>query len=454
MNENPNEKIELQIHGVTIHSLSELRNHFDPNAVLKAYEDGSLLSWLKQHYYERETLSVMQLQYEKSDCIEKLCTIFNIDYPSTRYMSSEEQNAWNSRKNLIAQYTSDNNVLNKIHLVAMNQEELAALLDQGRQTIYLCNATFSIPIKMSAVKYIGIGRVTLENAYTAEQYRKCGIKIINILLPNSVSPEMENEAKLAAAAYGYDDFGDTHNPFMTAFHEKLKAYKPNRFHGLNRDYANHAFSETFSSKSDCEAACKRCIKEAYESAEQYLQPGNAKSFSTEAADFYSKWLKDAFAPLKEELKTLCTMNNTNSAFNAIEELIKESHKNLLAEFEEELQENSYYYKMYDLNYFIEKTDVETLDLRLSDNNFLRFIETMIPERMQYMVSKVHEPLDEMQDDLEKREDSFFKKAFQIYQEYILKIEKQLELIGKNLPEMAENESLEEYLTRMSEKKAS
>lgn len=71
-----------------------------------------------------------------------------------------------------------------LSLVVVNQEELAKLIDAGEETIYLCEGEFNIPIGKNGMTYYGIANPTIENAYTKELYKKAGINIVDIELPD------------------------------------------------------------------------------------------------------------------------------------------------------------------------------------------------------------------------------------------------------------------------------
>lgn len=85
------EKVILTLEGTTIHSLNELREHFNRNEILSFYSDGRLLTWLCQHYYETQADRLRALDPADKNCFRKLCVIFDVNYPDHIEMSAEDR---------------------------------------------------------------------------------------------------------------------------------------------------------------------------------------------------------------------------------------------------------------------------------------------------------------------------------------------------------------------------
>ncbi len=60
---------ELKLNGHEIHSLQELREHFESNTIRNAFADGTLEKWLRDRYYEREAdaVAVLLRQVKKQE---------------------------------------------------------------------------------------------------------------------------------------------------------------------------------------------------------------------------------------------------------------------------------------------------------------------------------------------------------------------------------------------------
>lgn len=452
-------KVTLTFNGTTIHSLKELRDNFDKDACLKALMDKSLYYWLSQHYYITEADEIKGLDITDKNCFCRLCEILSVDYVNYADLSEDEKEKLDQKKALVKEIIEkthgDAGILSEIHLTAMNQEELASLLDRDEKKIYLCNGTFSIPISIPGHEYIGIGPVTIENAFTKEQYLKAGITVTNITLPDKINAKTEDIAKTAALNNGYDDFADSHSPLTTAIHYQLTARKMYSFYRL----PNNASLTTkfFTRRSECEAAKMRALKKAYNCAEQYLTPGNSKCIANEAAQNYSKIIESCFSPIMEKLRVFCNLTGNDNIYSDLSDLVKNSYKNLLARFENELTDCSDYYKMYQFDYFVDQADIEEHDYRVNEDGIFKILEGIFSDSIQYTLPNLFSTINEMENDLNDHANTFFTTILSEYNDYIGRIGDLINNIKVDLFESAKNdspnninknESLSDYIDRL------
>ena len=442
---NKDRKVELLLNGQTVRSLKELRENFNADELMDYYQNGDLLLWLNQHYYKNEANAIEAIDTDQPGCIHKLCTIFDIEYLSSKHMTEEEKAMWEEKKQIVSEYTSDPSILSELWLVAMNQEELATLLNQGEKKIYLCNESFSIPIKVAGMDYICIGNVTIDNPYTKDQYEKAGITVTGVTLPQEENQTTSALAKEAAEANGYDYFGDTHSPLATEYHNQLKYAGLFNIHHVA--FNNSLETKFFKSKSECQNAKDSCIKNAYSEAQSYTTAGKSNSFAKEAATFYSDKILAVFEVARPKLEALSTITGTKEAYSKLLAKVNHCYEHLLAEFEKELTENADYYDMYDLDYFINQVDVEEHDYRIGDDFLTRTLEGLFADHIEYTINNLHLALNEIESDLNSHANTFYRAAFNIYKCYIADIEDLLEQIGKNLPEKMEDEDFEAYMDR-------
>lgn len=142
-------------------------------------------------------------------------------------MSAEDRNILKAKEETLQKVLkdtgADQSLLKKLDIIAINQEELASLIDADEPQIYLCSNSFSIPISKPGHEYIGIGDVQIDNPFTNEQYSKAGITVTNITLPVTQDPDTSLAASQAAAVNGYDSFHESHSALATLFHNTLKA---------------------------------------------------------------------------------------------------------------------------------------------------------------------------------------------------------------------------------------
>ena len=438
----PVEKVQLVINDITIHSLNDLRENFDSNALLAAHKSGTLASWLTQHYYTKEASIVNDISPGTPYCINKLCDTLGIDYTKDKSISEEDKTKWEYKKKCVSEYFD---IMSELYLVAMNQEELAELLDNKEHKIYLFKEHFSIPISVSGVEYICIGNASIDNAFTKEQYEKAGIKVTGFQLPDSVDDETTAIAKDAALANGYDDFHENHTPLATLFHYGLKSHKILSIPHLIKPTGIE--TKFYNSKYECEKTANDSITKSYDEAMNYLTAGNDKSFSKTAAEFYDNEIKKNFSKAKENLRLLSQSTDTQEAYDNLIYKVENAKNNLMEEFDKELLESSDYYSLYDIDYFKDQVTIEELDTRISDGFFMKTLETIFTDKLQYIIHNLNNTILEIQDDLDSHANTFFNAAYGIYKSYVKDIEGLLDVIGAELPDSIEGEKKEEYIKR-------
>lgn len=124
---------------LTARSIRELRDQFTMEQIIAAFLDGSL------------------------------------DPIDAQAFSPEQAADMLRRREQLAAHTGDPDILAHAAEAALDQADLAALLDHQLKTIWLCGGPFSIPIRKRGVRYIGVGTPSVEGPFTEERYRKAGI---------------------------------------------------------------------------------------------------------------------------------------------------------------------------------------------------------------------------------------------------------------------------------------
>lgn len=401
------ENVTLTLQGTTIHSMKELREHFNRDEILAAFTDDHLLLWLQQHYYETEAEQLCMIGSGDNNCFRKICRVFGVNHMDYISLSEEEKKQQKQKeetvKKVISDTKADENLLKELALIATDQEELAHLIDADEPMIYLCNESFSIPISKPGIEYIGIGDVSIENPFTPEQYRKAGITMTNISLPVTENPETTDAARVAAAANGYDSFHESHS----------------------------------------------ALEKAYNEARRYISPGDSKCIAKAATEHYSKQIHDVFTPeVLEKLQNLCEIRKKTSLFQKLQEQIKQSKKALSSLFEAELHENADFYAMYQFDYFMDQVEMEEHDNRISDGGLLRALEALAGGSIQYTITDIHSAISEMEDDINDHANTFFNTAQSEYQYYCQEIEELIQEIGNDFSKRKEDESVSGYLQRL------
>lgn len=141
----------LKLNDREIHSLAELRADVEITQLMAAFLNESLEKWLSDCYYEREADAVARLDHSLLPVVEQqLCTILGIKR-SQNAMTAEQRAVYDRKCAAILRCSSDQALLSHVMETATNQSELAELLNNGCKTIYLCEGTFSVPIRKSGI---------------------------------------------------------------------------------------------------------------------------------------------------------------------------------------------------------------------------------------------------------------------------------------------------------------
>lgn len=155
------EKVTLTLQETTIHSLKELREHFNRDEILTAFTNDTLAVWLEQHYYETEAEQLRSVSSGDHNCFRKICRIFQVNYMDYISLSEEEKKNQAQKEEIVKKVISDTNADEK-------------LLEE---------------------------------------------------LPVTENPETADAARVAAAANGYDSFHESHSALATLFHNLLKTHR-------------------------------------------------------------------------------------------------------------------------------------------------------------------------------------------------------------------------------------
>ena len=184
--------------GVEVRSLGELRNHFDLDRVIECFSDGKLLEWLEDRYYDEEAELISTINKDDEHLPEELCKALGVD-PEKYVLDPEFIERIKEKKSILQQKTDDANIIKNAKITALNQEDLADLLDLDEPLIYLCGEEFHIPIRVAGKHYIGIfdkPKINIK-ATSQEELDANNIILENVELPwvddNTDEPEEEAE---------------------------------------------------------------------------------------------------------------------------------------------------------------------------------------------------------------------------------------------------------------------
>ena len=428
----------LRIKGKEIQSLSDLQENFDLEEVVTAFLDCTLEHWLSDCFYDEQAELICELDH--SDGFEvrmEICRILGIDYVASGFLTEAQQANYERKYHLIQQHSDDPELLKHVFETATNQAELAEFLRGGKRRIYLCGASFQIPIRVSHVHYIGIGYPKMEAAFTEEQYRRAGITFEGIELPTTVSEETIPIAEQAAAANGYDNFADSHNPLSSKLHFAMKARQLSKCLWLSWD--SSVEGEFYRSRSGAENAAQREIDSVYDQANNFFTPGSQACASIELAERYAAFISDGCTGVVEKLVPWCGGDDLlKGALTELEQLIRLANDNLRKRFEQDLYDSSDYYRMYKRSYFHDQIRIESHDYNVDmfESELLNGIARLLHDETEYEIQNMHEVMVELQEDVNSHANTFFSRAYEAFCGYCGEIEAIAETIGTCLSEEA------------------
>lgn len=214
--------------GVEVRTLQELKDGFDLNAVMAYFLDGKLESWLSDRYYDDLADSIQELDKNAPELMKKLCGIFGVEYEDDA-ISIEEIEERKRRISRLKEITDDESIIENVDSVAFSQEELADLLDEGKETIYLCGTDFRIPVRKKNITYIGVNTTLTLSREECEKYAQNNIEFINLLSDwndrsKEIAQKMVNEIDFNQAFFVCNGRGDNKN-FIAYTMPELEEYE-------------------------------------------------------------------------------------------------------------------------------------------------------------------------------------------------------------------------------------
>ena len=150
--------------GTMVRTLEDLREHFDLTTVLSYYDNGRLVKWLENGYYDEEAGKVAALDVASADFAKELCAILGVGLSQNRVkqIDLDVVAQKNQRLEALKRITADDAILEAENHVAFTQTELANLIDARVSEIYLCGEQFIIPGDIGGITYIGVNNPAIQ----------------------------------------------------------------------------------------------------------------------------------------------------------------------------------------------------------------------------------------------------------------------------------------------------
>ena len=182
--------------GKEVRSLEELQDAFNIDRVIGYFQDGSLLTWLDDRYYDEAAEAIDGLSMTDPQFNEKLCAALGVEYKGGG-LDPEDVKILQEKTEKLKKYNPSENVLANACRTAFTQEDLADLLDRGEETIFLCGPTFTIPARVKNKEYIGIfEKPTIKISVTDPAVlAERGITFSNVFLPEGLEAALDRSVE-------------------------------------------------------------------------------------------------------------------------------------------------------------------------------------------------------------------------------------------------------------------
>lgn len=181
--------------GVEVSTLEELRENFDLEAVVDYFKNGDLLTWLEDRFYDDEADAISEIDADDRNLTAKICAALNVECDN----NLEFMRRVREKKSILSDKTDDESIIDNAVSTALNQEDLAALIQMDYKTIFLCGEQFNVPIRVPNMKYIGIlGTPKIKiRAKSQEELDAKQISFENVQLPWQKAAPIEELKALA-----------------------------------------------------------------------------------------------------------------------------------------------------------------------------------------------------------------------------------------------------------------
>jgi len=142
----------LEMNGVEVKTLEELRENFNLEEAVEYFKSGELVDWLADRFYDDEADAIENISADDKNLSQKICAALDVECDEDLEFTQRVR----EKKKILAEKTDDENIIDNATTTALNQDDLANLLHMDYPTIFLCGENFTVPIRVENKKYIGV----------------------------------------------------------------------------------------------------------------------------------------------------------------------------------------------------------------------------------------------------------------------------------------------------------
>lgn len=172
--------------GVMVRTIEEMRQNFDAERILSYFMNRKLQEWLSDRHYDDYLEKIEKLDINDENIIERICKVLEIEYSDLEgNINPRQVELKNKKMEQIKQYTDSKEVLDNLHLVAMNQEEFDRLLKAEQKIIYLFGEEFVCPANIENVCLEGINDpILIVDSVSIINFDERNVFLKNIIFDN------------------------------------------------------------------------------------------------------------------------------------------------------------------------------------------------------------------------------------------------------------------------------
>ena len=142
----------IELNGIEVKTLEDLQKNFELEKIVAYFKSGELLDWLNDRFYDDEAEKIENISPDDKNLSQKICAALNVECDEDLEFTQRIR----EKKKILEEKTDDQNIIDNATTTALNQDDLANLLHMDYQTIFLCGENFTVPIRVSDKKYIGV----------------------------------------------------------------------------------------------------------------------------------------------------------------------------------------------------------------------------------------------------------------------------------------------------------
>ncbi len=178
---------------IDVRTLKELKDNFSLVQILRYIKNGKLITWLRDREEDDIANAIEELDNSDLNYAKKVCEIFEVPYCAISDEDISKAIEKLERIDKLKKYTDETEYIDKIDIIAFNQDELFELLKKDVKVIYLCGEKFYIPLFKNEVTYVGINNpVVIIDSTVIDDWNKKNITLKGVIFDEDYQNIVDN----------------------------------------------------------------------------------------------------------------------------------------------------------------------------------------------------------------------------------------------------------------------